>query len=180
MGVLVEFRERLRAALRAGLQFARLDELVEEARLHRGLGREVLRERDRALVGRRVEPVLQHRRRDPAQAYVAPRDVLELELTKIWEELLGVRPVGIRDDFFKLGGHSLAAVRLTARIQQRLGRELGVDPSAVEFDLDGVKASMGLEPTVNRVTYRELQERRELIQRRMRDHVETGRSRLAT
>jgi hypothetical protein len=34
---------------------------------------------------------------------------------------------------------------------------------------------MGLEPTVNRVTYRELQERRELIQKRMRDHVESER-----
>jgi ubiquinone biosynthesis protein len=61
---------------------------------------------------------------------------------------------------------------------ERLGRELGVDPSAVEFDMDGVKASMGLEPTVNRVTYRELQERRELIQKRMREHVESERPRL--
>jgi len=61
---------------------------------------------------------------------------------------------------------------------ERLGRELGVDPSAVEFDLDGVKASMGLEPTVNRVTYRELQERRELIQKRMREHVEAERPKL--
>ena len=61
---------------------------------------------------------------------------------------------------------------------ERLGRELGVDPSSVEFDLDGVKASMGLEPTVNRVTYRELQERRELIQKRMREHVEAERPKL--
>ena len=50
-------------------------------------------------------------------------------------------------------------------------RELGVDPRAVEFDMDGVKASMGLDPSVNRLTYRELQARRELTQRRMREHV---------
>jgi ubiquinone biosynthesis protein len=55
---------------------------------------------------------------------------------------------------------------------ERLGRELGVDPSTVEFDMDGVKASMGLDPSVNRLTYRELQERRALIQKRMADHVE--------
>jgi len=55
---------------------------------------------------------------------------------------------------------------------ERLGRELGVDPNSVEFDMDGVKASMGLDPSVNRLTYRELQERRALIQRRMADHVE--------
>ncbi|MGA9278098.1 ABC1 kinase family protein [Ilumatobacter sp.] len=55
---------------------------------------------------------------------------------------------------------------------ERLGRELGVDPGAVEFDMDGVKASMGLDSSVNRLTYRELQARRALIQKRMADHVE--------
>ncbi len=55
---------------------------------------------------------------------------------------------------------------------ERLGRELGLNPSDVEFDMDGVKASMGLDPSVNRLTYRELQERRALIQKRMADHVE--------
>jgi len=58
---------------------------------------------------------------------------------------------------------------------ERLGRELGVDPSAVEFDLDGVKASMGLEADVNSITYKELQERRALIQKRMQAHVESTR-----
>lgn len=58
---------------------------------------------------------------------------------------------------------------------ERLGRELGVDPTAVEFDMDGVKASMGLDASVNRLTYRELQERRALIQKRMADHVEETR-----
>jgi ubiquinone biosynthesis protein len=55
---------------------------------------------------------------------------------------------------------------------ERLGRELGVNPNDVEFDMDGVKASMGLESNVNRLTYRELQARRALIQKRMADHVE--------
>jgi ubiquinone biosynthesis protein len=58
---------------------------------------------------------------------------------------------------------------------ERLGRELGVDPSSVEFDMDGVRASMGLDASVNRLTYRELQQRRELIQKRMRDHIESER-----
>jgi ubiquinone biosynthesis protein len=58
---------------------------------------------------------------------------------------------------------------------ERLGRELGVDPRAVEFDMDGVKASLGLDASVSRLTYRQLQERRELIQKRMRDHVESSR-----
>ena len=53
----------------------------------------------------------------------------------------------------------------------RLGRELGIDPNAVEFDMSGVKASLGLEADVDRMTYRDLQARRDLIQRRMREHV---------
>jgi ubiquinone biosynthesis protein len=57
---------------------------------------------------------------------------------------------------------------------ERLGKELGVDAAAVEFDFTGVKSSLGLDESVNRFTYRELQQRRELIQKRMRDHVVAG------
>ena len=59
---------------------------------------------------------------------------------------------------------------------ERLGRELGVDPATMEFDPDGVRASLGLTSDVERITYRELQQRRELIQKRMRDHVEGSKS----
>ena len=55
---------------------------------------------------------------------------------------------------------------------ERLGRELGVDPSQVEFDMDGIKASVGLDSSSSGLTYRELQARRALIQKRMADHVE--------
>jgi len=52
---------------------------------------------------------------------------------------------------------------------ERLGRELGIDPTAVEFDLTGVKAGFGLDSDTNTLTYRELQARRDVIQKRMRD-----------
>ena len=58
---------------------------------------------------------------------------------------------------------------------ERIATELGIDANAVEFDFDGVKAGFGLEPDVERLTYRELQERRRLIQKRMRSHVERPR-----
>ena len=63
----------------------------------------------------------------------------------------------------------------TQKHGERLGKELGIDPTSVEFDLDGVKASMGLEAATNSISYRQLQERRQLIQKRMRDHVEGSR-----
>ncbi|PCJ49786.1 MAG: polyketide synthase [Gammaproteobacteria bacterium] len=50
--------------------------------------------------------------------YVEPRDDIEKTLVGFWEDLLGVDQVGVEDSFFDLGGHSLVAVRLFAKIQQ--------------------------------------------------------------
>jgi thioesterase domain-containing protein/acyl carrier protein len=60
----------------------------------------------------------------PTVDFVAPRDLIELELVQIWEDVLQRRPVGISEDFFELGGHSLLAIRLFAAIEKRLGRHL--------------------------------------------------------
>lgn len=54
---------------------------------------------------------------------------------------------------------------------EQLGRELGLDQSALELNMDGVKAGFGVDPSTEQLTYRELQSRRALIQKRMRDHV---------
>ncbi|MFP2902966.1 alpha/beta fold hydrolase, partial [Corallococcus sp. 4LFB] len=59
-----------------------------------------------------------------ARDFVAPRDALELQLARIWEDVLGVRSVGVRSSFFELGGHSLLAVRMLASIRERLGLSL--------------------------------------------------------
>ncbi|MEN9865680.1 MAG: hypothetical protein RL748_1270, partial [Pseudomonadota bacterium] len=50
--------------------------------------------------------------------HVAPRTDMEHALCALWQEVLGVERVGITDDFFRLGGHSLSATRLMARINQ--------------------------------------------------------------
>ena len=55
---------------------------------------------------------------------VAPRTAIELQLAKLWEELLGIQSVGVTDDFFALGGHSLLAVKLIAQIKKRFSWEL--------------------------------------------------------
>jgi amino acid adenylation domain-containing protein len=60
------------------------------------------------------------------KTFVAPREALELQLARIWEEVLDVYPVGVQDDFFELGGHSLLAVRLMAEIQQQFGKNISL------------------------------------------------------
>jgi len=75
-------------------------------------------------VDRRALPAPDRARPELEKAFVAPRDALELQLTHIWEEVLGVRPIGVRDNFFELGGHSLLAVRLFTLIENRLGKRL--------------------------------------------------------
>ncbi|WP_316179307.1 SDR family oxidoreductase [Bradyrhizobium sp. SZCCHNRI1009] len=52
--------------------------------------------------------------------FVAPRNENERIVSEIWQELLGFEQIGIHDNFFELGGDSLTAVRLAARIRERL------------------------------------------------------------
>ncbi|MBW4510723.1 MAG: AMP-binding protein [Scytonematopsis contorta HA4267-MV1] len=56
--------------------------------------------------------------------FVPPRDTLELKLVEIWEEVLNVQPLGVKDNFFDLGGYSLLAIRLISKIQQQFERDL--------------------------------------------------------
>ncbi len=54
---------------------------------------------------------------------------------------------------------------------ERFGAELGIDPRGVALDMTGVKASFGLDSSVDQLTYRDLQDRRALIQSRMRNRT---------
>lgn len=56
----------------------------------------------------------------------APRTLLETELVSIWQEVLKRERVGIRDDFFQLGGQSLKAAALVSKIYQRLHVQLPI------------------------------------------------------
>ena len=61
-------------------------------------------------------------RRGGAAAGARPRNAVEAQVAEIWAEVLSVSDVGLSDDFFRVGGHSLAAVRLLSRVRERFGR----------------------------------------------------------
>ncbi|MEC2066182.1 non-ribosomal peptide synthetase [Bacillus inaquosorum] len=56
--------------------------------------------------------------------YMPPRTLIEADLAHIWEDVLNKQQIGIRDDFFQLGGQSLKAAALVSRIHKKLNVEL--------------------------------------------------------
>ncbi len=56
--------------------------------------------------------------------YAEARDPVEATLVLVWQELLGVDPIGVHDDFLDLGGHSLLGTRMLARVRDRYGVEV--------------------------------------------------------
>jgi len=56
--------------------------------------------------------------------FVPPSQTVEYQLAQIWEEFLGVHPIGLRDSFFDLGGHSLLAAQMMHRVEQVCGQKL--------------------------------------------------------
>ena len=74
------------------------------------------------------------------QAVVAPRDERERTLVEIFEAVLGITGVGATSDFFQLGGHSMLALRLIARVESAFGVQL---PLATLFQTSTVEGLAG-------------------------------------
>ena len=60
------------------------------------------------------------------KSFVPPRNATEQRLAEIWTDVLKVTQIGIHDNFFESGGHSLLAMRLVAQIRQHFEKELPV------------------------------------------------------
>ncbi|BAY05184.1 amino acid adenylation domain-containing protein [Anabaena cylindrica PCC 7122] len=67
---------------------------------------------------------------------IQPSDNLELQLIKIWENVLRIQPIGLSDNFFDLGGYSLLALRLFAQINEIFGKNI---PLAYLFQSPTIK-----------------------------------------
>jgi len=74
-------------------------------------------------IDRQALPLPEQTRPDEA-AYVAPRTPAEMMMSEIWAEVLRVQKVGIHDNFFALGGHSLIATQLISRIRDAFQMEM--------------------------------------------------------
>lgn len=82
--------------------------------------------------------------------YVGARNEMETRMVGIWEEVLDVHPIGIDDSFFDLGGYSLLAAQLFARLDDQFGRLLPlsalVSSPTVRLVAERFRNSTGMEP----------------------------------
>ncbi|MBG0832643.1 acyltransferase domain-containing protein [Planomonospora sp. ID67723] len=108
------------------------DGLGERLRRAAGVTREALREQI-AQAPQRAAAVTA---RNLATPYVEPASAAQRALCGFWQDSLGVDRVGVDDDFFDLGGNSLIAVQLVARIREHFRTELAV---AVLFECRTVR-----------------------------------------
>ena len=76
-------------------------------------------------VDRKALPAPEAARSEP-EGFVAPRSAAEETLAGVWREVLGLEQIGVRDDFFLLGGHSLSAARILSRVRDALGVDLSL------------------------------------------------------
>jgi amino acid adenylation domain-containing protein len=81
---------------------------------------------DTLKVDRKALPEPKGSRPEIAASYVAARNSVEETLVKIWAEVLDLDQVGVHDNFFDLGGHSLAATRVISRVVKTFPLELPI------------------------------------------------------
>ena len=75
-------------------------------------------------IDRRALPQPNAAKETRAQPVEGPRDPLEQRLLSIWEQVLPPRRIGVTDDFFELGGNSLLAIKMLARVEKALARKM--------------------------------------------------------
>jgi amino acid adenylation domain-containing protein/thioester reductase-like protein len=75
-------------------------------------------------VDRKALPPPTNDRSGTGEGYVAPRNSVEETLVRIWEEVMKIDRVGVRDHFLDLGGHSLLAIQIISRIRAAYGVDL--------------------------------------------------------
>jgi amino acid adenylation domain-containing protein len=77
-------------------------------------------------VDHRALPAPEERRAEPTEAHLAPRTAAELTIEAIWRDVLIVEKVGVHDNFFDLGGHSLLLVQIQSKLQDAFDRDVSL------------------------------------------------------
>jgi hypothetical protein len=109
----------------------------------------------------------------PAADYVAPTSDLERTIAALWQEVLGREQVGVDDNFFDIGGHSLLVVRMHRQLQQAVSVPVALTDlfrfptirTLVAHLSGATNAEAAQEGTDRANKRRELQQRRRIVKR---------------
>jgi acyl carrier protein len=77
-------------------------------------------------IDRRALPAPDRSRPELETTFVAPQTVAEEILAEIWSDVLGIEKVGVHDNFFDIGGHSLLMVKVHTKLRTAFGRQLSM------------------------------------------------------
>jgi len=105
---------------------------------------------------RKALPNPDERRPELTQPYISPRNDVERMLAEIWAEILSLDRVGVHDNFFDLGGHSLAATRVVSQVIKQFRLELPLQ-SLFQSPTVAEMAAVIDERQKNRLTEEELE-----------------------
>jgi amino acid adenylation domain-containing protein len=113
-------------------------------------------------VNRKALPALERLRPELETAYAIPRTAIERTIASIWQEALGVEKVGLHDNFFDLGGHSLLLVQVCDKLQKVLNRPIIIADmfryptiSSLSSYLDGEEASQSNAQQIKDLAHKE-------------------------
>jgi acyl transferase domain-containing protein/acyl carrier protein len=109
-------------------------------------------------------------------AYVAPSNELERTLVELWQQSLGVSPIGIQDNFFELGGDSLIAVQLSDRLKRRLKVDVPASSLYEGVTVQALAALLKPPEATASAAASEAEERESAVQRR-KQNLQRQRSR---
>jgi acyl carrier protein len=105
-----------------------------------------------------------------------PGNDIERRIAAIWAELLGLSNVGISDNFFDLGGHSLLVVQVQRRLKEDIGREIAITDmfryatiQSLAAHIAGVATDRTVEKGLDRANVRKA-----MIMRRQKSPVQVG------
>jgi amino acid adenylation domain-containing protein len=91
---------------------------------------------------RKQLPAPEEMRMQSGTAYIPARNETEATLVEIWEELLQHKPIGVKDNFFDLGGNSLKATRLMSQVHKKLNIELKMTAVFAEPTIEAIAAEL--------------------------------------
>ena len=119
--------------------------VVEFLNNYEKLLRDAIAKPDAKISDLRGEIAVRSSKKDQVQAaeYVSPRTPIETALCQIWQALFELPRIGVKDDFFQLGGQSLLAAQLVAEVEKKFGATIDLSTLLVASTIEQLALQLG-------------------------------------